>query len=276
MNWDFGGDEWVFFIASAAIVLFGTARYYFPLISVSLIRKSFLRRILLASLPPISIVPTYVVLCRWTDPQVLGHLDYTILFMLGATAFIFVTASAIQILGISIRQDAIERDNPAALAAICGILPAVGIIYALSNIGTGPTIWTTIIPALAAALSLALASLLIELIGGHVAEAITVDRDLSTGIRLAASLLGCAFILGRAAAGNWVSWTKTLIDFASHGWPAILIVIAAAATHRKLRPTAARPQPDILLFGLIPAASFVSVGFILAAIGTRTIHPNQW
>ena len=84
----------------------------------------------------------------------------------------------------------------------------VGIVYAFSNIGMGPTIWTTIFPALAATILLVLMWLLIESIGRGVAEAITIDRDVATAFRLAGAMIGCAIILGRAAAGKWVSWIK--------------------------------------------------------------------
>jgi hypothetical protein len=269
MTWDFDGDEWVFFIAAAAVALVGVVRYYRPLISVSSIRMPILRRGLLASIPALSIVPTYIVLQRWADAQVVGHLDYTILFMVGAGAWILTASWFMPVLGISVRDDTIERDNPAALVAVSGILLAVGCVYALSNIGSGPTIWTTVIPALAASILLATMSILIELVGEQVAEAITIDRDVATAMRLAGGVIGCAIILGGAAAGNWVSWNRTWIDFAHRGWPAILIAVAAGVVHRKLRPTAIRPKPDIFVFGLAPAAIFLAVGISIAAIASR-------
>jgi hypothetical protein len=228
-----------------------------------------LRRGVLACIPALSIVPTYIVLQRWADAQVVGHLDYIILFMVGAGAWILTASWFMPVFGISVRDDAIERDNPAALIAVSGMLLSVGTVYALSNIGTGPTIWTTVLPALAATILLAAMSMLIELLGGQVAEAITIDRDVATAMRLAGSVLGCAIILGRAAAGDWVSWKQTWIDLFTHGWPAVLIALAAAVVHRALRPTVTSPKPDIIAFGIAPAAIFVATGVSIAAIASR-------
>ena len=163
---DFDGDEWLFFLAAAASVVGLIVTYYLPLLSISPIKSSSLQRFALACLPLVAIVPTYVVLQRWADPRVVGHLDYTILFMLGGGIWIFVASRFLEVLGISIRDDAIERDNLAALFAVWGILSSVGIVYALSNIGTGVTIWTTLLPGLAATIALLLIHSLAELTGG--------------------------------------------------------------------------------------------------------------
>jgi hypothetical protein len=210
----------------------------------------------------VALVPTFVVLQHWADPQVVGHFDYTVLFMLGGGMWIFVASRFLMVLGISIRDDAIERDNPAALAAVCGILFGVGIVYALANVGTGATIWTTIVPAFAATFALLLVALLIEVTGGSVADAITIDRDVASGLRLGGAVVGCSVILGRAAAGDWISLKQTLTDLANRGWPVVLIALAAGAMQRLLRPTARRPQPDMISCGVVPATLLVAAGFL--------------
>jgi hypothetical protein len=147
---DLGGDEWLFSFAAAASAIVLIITYYVPLLLISPIKRSSLHRLALACLPLVALIPTYVVLQRWADPRVVGHLDYTILFMLGGGMWIFVASRFLEVLGISIRDDAIERDNLAALVAVWGILSGVGIVYALSNIGTGATIWTTLVPGFVA------------------------------------------------------------------------------------------------------------------------------
>ena len=263
---DFDADEWFFFVAAAAIVVVGCGMYYRPLLTVASLGRSIPRRLVLACLPIVSLVPTYVVLRRWADAQVVGHLDYTMLFMFGGGAWIFVASWSLNVLRLSIRDDVIERDNPAALIAACGILFGVGLVYALSNVGSGPTIWTTILPALAATVLLAAMLLLVEWIGGAVSETVTIDRDVATALRLGGAAIGSAIILGRAAAGDWASWDRTWIDLARHGWPAILVALAAGVVQRALRPTAIRPQPSALVFGIVPATLFLAAGILVVAI----------
>jgi uncharacterized membrane protein YjfL (UPF0719 family) len=263
---DFDGDEWLFFLAAAASVVGLIVTYYLPLLSISPITRSSLQRFALACLPLVALIPTYVVLQRWADPRVVGHLDYTILFMLGGGMWIFGASRFLEVLGISIRDDAIERDNLAALVAVWGILSGVGIVYALSNMGTGATIWTTLLPGFVATIALLLMPLLVELTGGSVADAITIDRDVASGLRLGGAALGCSIILGHAAAGDWTSWHHTWSDLANRGWPAVLIAIAAGVLQRMLGPTAHRPQPGILKFGVVPATLVVAAGFLVVVI----------
>jgi uncharacterized membrane protein YjfL (UPF0719 family) len=263
---EFDGDEWLFFLAAALSVVGLMVAYYSPLLSVASIRRPRLRRLALACLPFLALIPTYLVLQRWADPQVVGHLDYSILFMLGGAVWIFGAAGLLGLLGISVRDDAIERNNPAALAAVCGILSGVGIVYALSNIGTGATIWTSLLPAFVATVALLLMPLVIELTGGTVADTITIDRDVASGLRLGGAVFGCSIILGSAAAGDWRSWNDTWSDLAVRGWPALLIAVAAGGLQRMLRPTVHRPEPAIVPFGVVPATIAVATGFLAVVI----------
>jgi uncharacterized membrane protein YjfL (UPF0719 family) len=263
---DFNGDEWLFFFAASASIVGLAVIYYGPLLTIAPIKGSGLRRLALASLPLAALLPTYAVLKRWADYRVVGHFDYTLLFMLGAAMWIFAASRVLGLLGISIRDDAIERDNPAAVVAVSGILLGVGIVYALSNVGSGPTIWTTLVPAFAATLALLLMALFIELTGGSVADAITIDRDVASATRLGGAILGCSIVLGYAVAGDWTSWQETWMDLGNRGWPAVLIAVAAGVLHWILKPTARRPIPGVLGFGVVPAMLFVAAGILAVVI----------
>ncbi len=217
-------------------------------------------------LPPLAAMPTLLILGRWADPQVVGHLDYTILFQIGSVAWILASAGCMQLLGISVRDDALERNNPAALIALGGTMSGAGLIYALSNVGTGPTIWTTIVPALAATILLVLLWLMIEWIGGGVADAITIDRDVATALRLAGATVGCSIVLGSAASGNWIAWDRTWIELIVRSWPACVIAAVAGITQRIKQPTLWDPHPAVLTFGLIPGLAFLIVGILTVFI----------
>ncbi len=187
--WDFSGDEWAFVIVAGAAVAFLGWQYYRPLVTVAAIRKARLNRAVLSVLPIAALIPTCLVLCRWADPQVVGHLDYTVLFLLGGAACIVAATRVIELLGVSIRDDSLERNNTAATITACGFVFSVGIVYAHSNVGAGPTIWTTIWPALAASVLVVLTSLLVEFVGEDVADAIAIDRDIAAALRFAGALV---------------------------------------------------------------------------------------
>src|SRR6185295_19171307 len=111
-----------------------------------------------------------------------------LLFLAGGGLWLRITGQAMPLLGISPIDDAIERSNPAAAAAVCGGLLGSSVVYAGANVGSGATIETTLVPALAAtALWFALWAL-VELISSP-AEAITIDRDLAAGVRHGAWLV---------------------------------------------------------------------------------------
>jgi len=184
--------------------------------------------------------------------------------------------TALAILGISIRDDVLDRDNPAATIVVCGMMLAIGIVYAGANVGGGPTIWTTLLPAFAGLIGLGALWLYVEFAGGRVFESISIDRDVSSALRLAGLMLGCAMILGRAAGGNWVSWPQTWDDFASLGWPTIPLALVAAIVHRVLRPTATDPSPSVLRYGFLPGGLFAAAGFSWIVLRLNGLRPWDW
>jgi hypothetical protein len=185
------------------------------------------------------------------------------------------------LLGISVIDDAIERSNPAAACVACGSILGVMAIYAWSNVGGGPTIGTTLVPALACTVTWLLLWFAVELVS-RPSEAIAVDRDLPSGIRHAGMLIATGLVLGRAAAGDWTSWHSTLTDLLLFGWPAVFLPMGAAAIHLFLRPSTERPQPSIGGAGAVPAMLFlvISVGYVVSlgapAIGRHVVTYEEY
>jgi hypothetical protein len=259
--WDFSGDEWLFFLAAAFVAAVGAIKWYAPLVRVSTLGQGQGSRVALAVVPPLCLALVYVVLQKWADPvSVAGHFDYVLLFLVGGAAWLFVTGVwCVPLAGLSVRNDAVERENTAAVVAACGAIIGITLAYAQCNIGTGPTIWTSLVPAFFATLGVFAAWLIAEAAGGGIAEAVTVDRDTASGIRLAALVAACGAILGRAMAGDWTDWRSTFVDFAALGWPAVVLAVAAGWLHRRLRPTPQRPQPAVMPFGIVPAVIMLAV-----------------
>lgn len=260
--WNFSNDEWAFFVAAAFISVVDGFFYYQPLTTIPSLAKSNARRCTLALLPLVAMVPLLVVLSRWADPKVVGHYDYILLFAFGDAALIFLAAQFMSLLGISFRGDSLDRDNPAAVFAIGGVILGLGIVYALCNIGSGPTIWTTLLPALVATIALLLLTIAFELIAGTVVDNITIDRDSASALRFSGTVLGAALILGRAGAGDWISWPRTWSDFATHSWPAVVLIIVGGITHRLLQPTIDSPRPNVVVSGIIPGGLLFAAGLL--------------
>jgi hypothetical protein len=255
--WDFSSDEWAFFLTAMIVTFVVGARYYRPVFSVRSMGGPGRERFIVGCLPIVAIVPTCAIVGRWADREVVGHLDYMTLFVLGAAGWALVASQIVSVFGISVRDDVLERRNPAAMIAVCGIVMGAAMVYALCNIGSGPTIWTTIVPALLGTALLFGALFLAELIGGSISDSITIDRDFASGTRLAGAMFGCGIVLGRAGAGDWISWPRTWTDFALLGWPAIILSVVSGIVQRRLRPTTVNPRPNVLKSGVLPAVLFV-------------------
>jgi hypothetical protein len=154
-----------------------------------------------------------------------------------------------QLLGVTLRDDLLERGNAAAAYAIAGAMVALTLCFAGSNVGDGPGWWVVGFAALLSTGGLFVLWCALDRISG-LGEAITIDRDAASGLRAAGYLIGFGVILGRAVAGNWVSTGATLVDFAALGWPVLVLLPIAVIVERLLRPSAQAPRRSVLLFGL--------------------------
>jgi hypothetical protein len=235
-EWDFGGDEVVFMLGSGACAAVLAVRYYKDLLTVSEMLCDARGRFWLALSPVVCLFIVFVVLGNWSDPQtVRGHADYEILFMIGGAFWIEIAAVTLPILGISIRDDVLERNNRAALIVALGAMLGHTLCYAGANIGAGPTIWTTIVPAIMASGALLVGWLVIELATG-VSRTITIDRHVPSGIALAAFAVLAGIDLGWAAAGDWQSWEGTVRDFSIRAWVVVPMILGVVVVLLIIKP----------------------------------------
>ncbi len=172
-KWDFDGDEILFFVAAGVIGIFGILHWYWTLIRISVLGRSLRIRTLLALAPLPPLLALWFVLTHWADPkEVVGNLDYQLLFLTGGLAWLSLAIAIPPHFGVSARSDAIERSNSAAATVVCGAMLGSMLIYCGGNVGSGPTIWTTIAPAFVASLGWLAAWLLCSkcsliLVGSH-------------------------------------------------------------------------------------------------------------
>jgi hypothetical protein len=145
--------------------------------------------------------------------------------------------------------------------------------YAGSNVGNGPTIWTTLLPGLVATVILLGLWVMLELTGGA-RDAITIDHDLAAAVRVAGMLIGCGAILGRAMAGDWHGYGETWAEFIRLGWPVLPLVAFTAAMNRLSAPTPFRPHPPVLTAGVLPAAVLIALaGAYVIYLGVPEVAP---
>jgi putative intracellular protease/amidase len=222
--WDFDPDEWLFMILAAIAAVVFAGRYFLPVFQVW--RLPAKRRAWWIIWPVVCLIPTLAVLCTLADAQVRGHPDYITMFMIGGAAWVLGAAPLLPLLGLRMRDDVIERGNPAAAIVAGAAMLASGIIYAGANIGSGATIWSTVIPALVGAGALAVAALIVRA-ASPLAEAVAIDRDSSSAAIFAGFLISASILLAWAVAGDFVDWDKTELDFARRGWSVIVLMCAA-------------------------------------------------
>lgn len=150
-------------------------------------------------------------------------------------------------LGLSLRDDALERGNPAACIALSGAIPGIGLAFAGANIGDGPGWWVVVFSGGLALGALLLGWMLLDRLGGA-GEAIVVERDRAAGLRVAAWFVAVGAITGRAAAGDWVNAAATVRDFVGAASGALVLTVLAAlvesaANRRPPASTAERDNP---------------------------------
>lgn len=274
--WDFSGDEVLFFLVAGVVALITTARWYYVIARAKSFRPSPTRPVL-AIVPPVLVVILLVVLQTMADPvYVAGKLDYTLLFTAGGIAWMFVCAAAFALLGVNARDDALERCNLPAALVIAGGMSGVMFAYAGSNVGNGPTIWTTLLPALVATLTLLATWGVLEALT-DTAEVVTVERDIATGVRVGTFLACAGAVLGRAMAGDFdeeAGYGGTMRDFARLAWPVIAVLPVMVVQHRVARLTPARPNPSIVTTGLVPAAAIIALTLVyVLALGWPQVAP---
>lgn len=267
-NWDFSGDEALFFLLAGVTAAVGFFRWYAWLLR----RPGRGTHRAMRWLPPVCLGVLYLLIRLLADPKyVAGQLDYELLFMCGGAVALSLAMIWAAAMGVSARDDASERKNVAAVIAVWGAGLGTVLIYAGGNAGSGPTIWTTLLPATVALMLWGALWLVIELLSG-VSDMICIDRDPSAGMRQAGYLLASGLVLGRSVAGDWTSWDSTWSDFVRQGWPVLLLASLAMGFHIGFRPNARAPKRDFVSAGLLPALIMIVVaGAYVALLGMPDI-----
>jgi hypothetical protein len=183
----------------------------------------------------VAAIMLFVVLKLWASHDVRDAPEYLLQYWLMG-AFVAAVAGVVvtPMLGISYRIDVCENRNPAAMLAWSGAIIGATFAFAGSNIGDGPGWWVVVFCSFLSCGFLVLMWIALELFC-HVTEAITVDRDMSAGVRFGGLLIGMGIVAGRGAAGNWEGSTNAIHDFIEVVAPASPLILVAMLVEWVLR-----------------------------------------
>jgi hypothetical protein len=139
---------------------------------------------------------------------------------------------AFQWCGISLRDDAVERGNPAV-----GIVAAAQAIAATwciagSNIGEGPGPEAVVFCLLLSNGTLLALWLVLDGATG-VSDTLTIERDVQAGVRISAWFIATGAVLGASVGGDWDSYEGTLRDLGRFAWPVTLLLLAMVFIERR-------------------------------------------
>ena len=259
------GDEVIVALGSALFALFVWGRWMIGPMRLRRLGAPATGSRLLTVAPLLCLVLLFAVLQTLASHDVRDDPRYLVMYLALGAAWLAVAMMLMPVLGLSVRDDVLERGNPAAAYAVFGALLGITLAFAGGNIGDGPGWWVVVFSAILATAALYVMWALLERFA-DVSEQVTVERDAAAGVRLAGFLAGCGLILGRAVAGDWVSTSATVADFARVATPALGLLLIAIPLERLARCTPQHPVRPVVTWGFGPALLYVALAAAYVAV----------
>ena len=251
------------FVGSVVLSVSSWSRWYRDISSVNRFGVRGRSTWLLRTAPLVFLLLIFLVLEFSAAQSVRESLLYTGFYLLLGAAWLGGATLLFPFLGISARDDALERGNDGAALAIVGALAGITFAFAGGNIGNGPGPSAVLISAgLSSALFFALWLALEALCS--ISDAITIDRSKEAAVRLAGFLAAAGLLGGWSVAGNWTSLSGTLRDFAICLWPAVILTMIALTVEKVAKAKSTRPFGTTM--SLVISASYVGVAIVWVAI----------
>lgn len=256
------GSEILILIISLVLCGFFLVQWFFPLFSVwPQSRVKFARRAFF--LMPLSALIVFIItVTQLAAFDVVIDPAYQIFYIILGFAWIYLSLIMVSFfLGLSWKDDIFQLNNKAALPALFGAYLAAGLVYAGANIGDGPGWWCVVVAGGIGMIIFHIINILFHKLTGII-DKITVDRDLSAGIRAGCFFLSCGVILGRASGGDWVSFSQTVIDFWV-AWPILPLLVIAVIAEQNFQKNKTTTVGSSILIGVIYLLIAIAVLFIL-------------
>jgi hypothetical protein len=249
---------YLFFIIYAFGDLFFFVTYYRRLLALPALTSRRSARWIVAITPIACFVSVLAVLRNLADLEVRDSLALQAGFLIAWGAVMIWVHVIGSLIGLNLLEHGLEGRNSAAVCAGVGLMLGATLATAGANIGQGPTVEPTLGPMFLAVGGLTILWATFSMVTGCVA-AVTVDRDLPSGLRMAALSVAWGLILGRSVAGDWVSVEATLRDFLQQGlMTAALLLGIATGVEFLEQPTKRRPFPSLARSGVCPAMLFLA------------------
>lgn len=216
-------------------------------------------RLAVLAVPILCCLILFAVLHFWSADDVRGT-PWMLYYLVVGAGWMAACDCGIQLLGISLRDDALERRNAAAFWACAGALAGCTLSFAGANVGNGPGVHVVVYSGLLSAGALFGTWFAIEhLVSPALSERISVERETAAGVRLGGLLAGLGIVLGWSVAGDWNSIDQTHVDFLQSAWPPVLAAVVVALPVEWM--LAKRPE------GSVPSVGFA---FFLACLYIAT------
>ena len=228
-------DELIILLVALGVAIWGWGKWYASLASVWPPERDTKNRLILALLPVASLLIIYGVISTIAAFDVVGDAIYVFFYIaLGLAWLVPVRGLMFLLFDLSWRDDVLERNNTAASLSLAGGVLGVTAIYAGANVGDGPGWWVVVFTGvIATSIWFGLVYALHRFSG--LFERITIERDYTSGIRAFGYMAASGIVLGRAAAGDWLSLERTVIEF-WQAWPVLILFGVALWVERSDRP----------------------------------------
>ena len=195
----------------------------------------------------------FALLANFASHDVRDSVIYMFFYMVMGAAIVGLGVVFLGWLGLNLRDDVIERRNPASTLALAGAIPGLTLAYAGSNIGDGPGWWVVVFCSGLSVGGLLLGWLVLDRIT-ELGETITIERNRAAGLRIGAWFIATGAILGRAAAGNWIDVEHTLADFGRISLGAVGLLGLTLGLEIWARPRPEHPRNQLFAYGFVPGA----------------------
>jgi len=216
------GEVLVFILCGVLTLIFLLFRWYNFTLNGWPPERNKKAKYIFGLLPFVSLAVILYTLFKLASFDVVGDALYTAFYVAIGFAWIYMGLTAMSLFfDISWIDDALNLSNNAALAAVAGGFIGITLIYAGANIGDGPGWWCVIFAGGLGLVSWILLGIIINIVTKAFYN-ITVGRDFNCGIRTGSYFLASGIILARACAGDWTSFSMTVIEF-SDGWPVLVL-----------------------------------------------------
>lgn len=220
--------ELALLLYSFIIIVAYSRAWYGRLFNIRHFRRDKITILMLGFLPVVSLLIILYTVKVLASFDVVNNLFYVIFYtLLGCVWTFSSTILVFYFFDLSWTDDILSLNNKSALFAFCGAILGLVLIYSGANVGDGPGSWCVIFAGGLGVVSWFALCRLINFFT-EVFERITIDRDINCGIRMGAYFLSSGLILARASAGDWTSFSSTIVEFLV-GWPAIPLTILVIA-----------------------------------------------